>query len=135
MTHAQPNEKIEAWKIAYITKNLDLSPAEAQKFWPVYNAYKAEIEDIQKRKNTIRRGSRRVIQAKSDAELEQIADEYIDLSVRQADIQATYHLELKKILPIRKVVLFYKTEQEVNRKILEEIRRRQEERAQNRNRR
>lgn len=134
MTQAQPKERIEAWKIAYITKNLDLSPAEAEKFWPLYNAYKGEVEEIQKRKNTIRRGNRRVLQSKSDTELEQLADEYINLSVKQAEVQSYYHQELKKILPIQKVVLFYKTEQELNRKILEEIRRRQEERMNNRNR-
>jgi len=37
----QPSEKkqqeIEALKIAFISKELELTPEEAQKFWPVYN--------------------------------------------------------------------------------------------------
>ncbi len=39
---AQPEptaEKIEALRIAYLTKQLDLSTEEAQRFWPVYNEY------------------------------------------------------------------------------------------------
>lgn len=36
--------RIEALKIAYLTRKLSLSPAEAQKFWPVYNNYAAEIK-------------------------------------------------------------------------------------------
>lgn len=45
--------RIEALKIAYLTKKLNLSPAEAQKFWPVYNKYTAEIREaqIEARKN------------------------------------------------------------------------------------
>ena len=36
--------RIEAIKMAYITKQLNLSPDEAQKFWPVYNSYFDEIK-------------------------------------------------------------------------------------------
>jgi hypothetical protein len=35
--------RIEALKIAYITKKLNLSTDEAQKFWPIYNKYMDEI--------------------------------------------------------------------------------------------
>lgn len=35
-------EKIRTLKIAYITEQLNLTANEAQKFWPVYNAYAKE---------------------------------------------------------------------------------------------
>ena len=34
-----PNEKIRRAKIALITERLDLTPEQAEKFWPIYNAY------------------------------------------------------------------------------------------------
>jgi hypothetical protein len=34
---------LEAMKIAFITKRLDLSPEEAERFWPVYNKYATEV--------------------------------------------------------------------------------------------
>lgn len=44
----QPSEKkvadIEALKVAFISKDLDLTPDEAQKFWPVYNQYSKELK-------------------------------------------------------------------------------------------
>jgi len=40
-------EKIEALKIAFITQKLQLTPDEAQKFWPVYNQYENEIRSLQ----------------------------------------------------------------------------------------
>lgn len=39
-------QQIETAKIAYITKNLELTPAEAQKFFPIYNEYRKEMRDI-----------------------------------------------------------------------------------------
>src|ERR1700712_1124417 len=36
--------RIDALKIAYITKKLDLNPEEAQRFWPIYNQYMVEIK-------------------------------------------------------------------------------------------
>lgn len=39
-------EKIQALKIAFITQKLDLTVDEAQKFWPVYNRYEAEIKQV-----------------------------------------------------------------------------------------
>jgi hypothetical protein len=39
----QPGSVLEAMKVAFITKRLDLSPEEAQRFWPVYNKYAFEI--------------------------------------------------------------------------------------------
>lgn len=43
---AQPGrgEKIEAIKVAYITRELNLTADEAQRFWPVYNEYFKELK-------------------------------------------------------------------------------------------
>lgn len=42
-----PSEKkqqdIEALKVAFISKELELTPDEAQKFWPLYNQYSKEL--------------------------------------------------------------------------------------------
>ncbi|MFT3846670.1 MAG: hypothetical protein QM725_16540 [Lacibacter sp.] len=42
----EPNQekKIQALEIAFISRKLDLTPDEAQKFWPVYNEYRKEMK-------------------------------------------------------------------------------------------
>lgn len=48
---AQVREKtqtLEAVRVAFITKELNLTPSEAQQFWPVYNNYTAEIKSARK---------------------------------------------------------------------------------------
>jgi hypothetical protein len=39
-------ERIKALYVAYITRQLDLTPDEAQKFWPVHAQYEAELKSI-----------------------------------------------------------------------------------------
>lgn len=44
---AQDNQRdrntLQGYKIAFLTKKLNLTPEEAQKFWPIYNKYEAEL--------------------------------------------------------------------------------------------
>ncbi len=42
--YEQNREKIETYKIAFITDKLALSPEEAEKFWPVYNENRDRVE-------------------------------------------------------------------------------------------
>jgi len=41
---AQKGEKMQAIKVAYITREVNLTEDEAQKFWPVYNKYFEELK-------------------------------------------------------------------------------------------
>jgi hypothetical protein len=44
--NGQRAEKIQALKIAFITQKLQLTSAQAEKFWPVYNQYQDEIKNL-----------------------------------------------------------------------------------------
>jgi len=44
------NDKIKALKTAFITEALDLSPKEAEKFWPIYNIYDKKIMELRYKK-------------------------------------------------------------------------------------
>ena len=45
------SERIESLKIAYITKQLQLTSDEAQKFWPVYNSYQEDMKKLVRESN------------------------------------------------------------------------------------
>lgn len=47
------NNRTEAIRIAFITRQLNLTPQEAQKFWPVYNAYMDELRGVRKSQDEI----------------------------------------------------------------------------------
>ena len=49
MTKEQ-RERLESFRIQFITKKLDLTPAEAEKFWPVYNEQKEASRNLMETK-------------------------------------------------------------------------------------
>src|SRR5690606_9246231 len=54
-SRAERFERIEAAKIAFITNELNLTPAEAQDFFPVYNQYYEEISKLRQERRSVRR--------------------------------------------------------------------------------
>ncbi len=85
--------KLEALKIAYLTKKLDLSTEEAQRFWPVYNKYADEI--------------RKVRVEQKDKNLPEI-----DVEDRILNIRKKYNGEFSKALSPEKANLFFRSEKE-----------------------
>jgi hypothetical protein len=39
-------EKLQAMEVAYLTRELNLSPEDAQKFWPVFNKYRDDVRSV-----------------------------------------------------------------------------------------
>lgn len=42
----KPPPNVEALKVAFLTRQLELTPDEAKKFWPVHDLYMGEIEKL-----------------------------------------------------------------------------------------
>ncbi|MFT3948625.1 MAG: hypothetical protein QM763_16800 [Agriterribacter sp.] len=43
VTEPEKGERIKSLEIAYLTRQLQLTPEEAEKFWPVFNQYRKEL--------------------------------------------------------------------------------------------
>ena len=49
----EKKEEIDALKVAFITNNLALTTSEAEKFWPVYNAFEDKQFEIKHQKSLV----------------------------------------------------------------------------------
>lgn len=110
---AQEKEKKEnrkAKKIAFITQKLDLTPAEAEKFWPVYN--EAETERIALRKEHKAAKPDKKISEMTDTEVETLIDKGLEMQQKELDLRKKYHAKFKEILPIKKVAKLIHLEHE-----------------------
>lgn len=121
-----PADRIAAMKVGFLTQRLNLTPAEAEKFWPVYNQYEAEMDALRKDKREEVFLARENFETMSDAEVEQMVNDLMELEKRRSDIITRFHAEFKRVLPIRKVALLYKAERDFRQRIIDEVRRRQE---------
>jgi hypothetical protein len=127
----QMREKVDAMKIGYLTDYLDLTPDEAKSFWPVYNKYQDELDQLRKTRKNNFLNEQMNFDSMSDADLEKMVDGEIAFHQSELDLQKKYHPQFKKILPIRKVAKLYRAEEEFKKRLLEMIReKRKEERRQ-----
>lgn len=120
---AQPNRKvdIEAARIAFITKEVGLTPEEAQVFWPVYNQYQEEMKGVRKEQRELRKGARQNFDTKSDKEIEDWMDREIALRQEEVALQQKYHVKLKEVLPIKKLARLYMAEEKFKKQMLQRL--------------
>ncbi len=99
-------QRLEALKIAYITRKLDLTPEEAQRFWPIYNQYSADL-----------RSTRQHSSQENGSEIE--------LEEQILNIRKKYNGQFTQALSPGKVNTFYKSEKEFGQFVQKEMERRQ----------
>ncbi len=122
-------DEIRAQKAAYLTTKLDLTPAEAQQFWPVYNEYSQKKEEIH-RERFSKKGHPKPIDPDqmTDEEAGQMIDQMVADQGKMAALEKEYSLKFRKILPVKKVLKLYEAEMDFKRVLLDRIKDRRPER-------
>lgn len=105
-------EKYKAEKVSFLTTNLDLSPAEAQKFWPVYNQMEKEKSEMQMIRRELEQKVRDAAETLSDSEIVKLTREFASNQEKEGALNSKYNEEFLKILPPKKVLQLYKVEGE-----------------------
>ena len=108
----QQKENIEARHIGFITNQLQLTPQEAQVFWPVYKRYHAEVEALRKNHVTELFSAKVNFDTYTDDQVSKLIDDEMDYRQKELDAQRKYNPEFKKVLPVKKVAKFYRAEQQ-----------------------
>jgi len=103
-------ETVKAERISFLAPKLNLTPAEAQTFWPVYNEYEKKRWDIQGKRLNFERMPSYNLTSQTDEELLKITKSYIESFEMEGDLRKEYHKKFTQIIPLRKVVLVYKAE-------------------------
>lgn len=125
-TFSQDNDRLKSNKVAFLTEKLDLTVNEAQVFWPLYNEYDGKLDKILTEKRTILSKVNKNQNSISQAEQTKLADRLTELEINEADLQKEYHEKFKTVLPIDKVLKYYKAETEFKKHILKELQKRNE---------
>ncbi len=113
-------ERIKAMKVSYITEKIDLTPQEAQHFWPIYNEFDAKMDETRR---TIRKSHKNdaSIDEMTDTEVEQMILKHNKARQKELDLMNEYHSKFKAILPIKKVAKLYKAEHGFKRELLKKL--------------
>jgi hypothetical protein len=117
-TPAEKKAKIEAWHTAYLTTEMKLTSEESQKFWPIYTAYKAELDLLERPRKSIGK----TIDQMTDSELKQLIYKELDNELARANIDRKYVEKFLAILAPIKIVRMKKAEKDFKRMVLEQWR-------------
>lgn len=120
---AKAKEKIIAARIAYITEKLNLTPAEAEKFWPIYNEFDQKRKDLRVEAKDLR-NTPDPAKSKEENDKNAIAQQH-QLRQRELDLERDYSKRLLDVVSAQKVRALPKTEKDFRDLLLRQIQQRQ----------
>ena len=120
-------EKVNNLKIAYLTKELELSSSQAEKFWPVYNNYEKEL--MQTRKSFKQKHMNDRMDGLSDKESKDLLDDQMAMETAVIAIRKNYRNEFLKVLSPQQLVTLMEAEKRFNQMLKDKMRARREDRA------
>ena len=121
----EPNKKeqIKALKTAFITTELELTPAEAEKFWPIYNAF--EEKHFELRHEKIRSYQNRLEKDLATISEKEAAQMLTKIEAAEDDLyqlRKKFNTDIKGVLSSLKIIKLRKAEENFNRKLLKQYR-------------
>ncbi|RXG27203.1 hypothetical protein SAMN02745246_03391 [Leeuwenhoekiella marinoflava DSM 3653] len=121
------HEHIKALKVPFLTEELELTPAEAEKFWPIYNVYDNAMNDLRTRERDLfqekfsESGSKNNL---SETEAKKLMTEYNDIIKRKYQLESELMNNLTQKLPASKMVFLPEAEHKFGKKLWEEYKKR-----------
>lgn len=113
-------EKVKALKVAYLTNNLSLTATEAEKFWPIYNAYDEKQFELRHEKM-------KMLKERLDAEaVDNLSDKQALAMINQIESveddlyqnRKKFITSLKAVLSPVKILKLKKAEDDFNKSLL-----------------
>lgn len=120
----EKREKIKAFKVSFLTTELELTSSEAQKFWPIYNAYDDKQFELrhEKMKTYLRKLNDDNVNSMSEKEAATLLSQIESTDKELYVLREKFMSNLKKILSAQKILKLKKSEDDFHRKLLKQYR-------------
>jgi hypothetical protein len=120
----EKREKIKAFKVSFLTTELELTSTEAEKFWPIYNAFDDKQFELrhEKMKTYLRKLDDDNINSLSEKEACTLLSQIESTDKELYLLREKYMASLKKVLSSKKILKLKKSEDDFNRKLLKQYR-------------
>jgi hypothetical protein len=114
-------QKVQQLKIAFFTKELDLSTEEAEKFWPVYNEMAKEIKSKKRDRKVLSKELKEGFDSLSDADFKKKTTEILDLEIEEAELKKEYINKIAGIIGYKKATKLLSLEAKFKRELLNKL--------------
>ena len=120
----EKREKVKALKVAYITEQLELTTDEAQKFWPIYNAFDDNQAELRHEK------MRSILDRFKPGNVEKLSEKDASNSLAQMEkieedlfnLKKKFIKDLQGVISAKKIIKLKKAEEDFNRELLKQMR-------------
>jgi len=110
-------EKIKADKKLVVATNMNLTDAEAKSFWPLYDGYQKELDQINQRVLSAIKGYADAYNAGkgeiSNDAAKKLLNEALAVEESELKLRQSYSVKLSKVLPATKVVRYLQIENKI----------------------
>jgi hypothetical protein len=117
---AKIEERIKAQHIAFISNRLQLTPKEAEQFWPLFNEFHDKQKAIRKAADEQRK---KPFDEMTDTEVEKMIASELDIQSRELELRKEYYQKFKTIISVKKIAKLYRAERDFRMSVLDNIKR------------
>lgn len=115
----ETSERMEALRIAFMTERLALTPDESKAFWPMHEAFEAQMEAqrdaMRTQKNNFNASNA------SDAELQKFVQDLAEQRKSMVDLESDHLLEVAELLGAERALKLPEMQRELARNIRERM--------------
>lgn len=113
-------EKIDSEKTAFFTEKMSLTPAQAPKFWSLYNDYQSKDHSLNKKKRELRRKAKSG--EFSEKEYEEMVRELLSIEREKQELQEKFFDDISKFLSAKQMFQYYEANSEFHANLLKKLR-------------
>jgi hypothetical protein len=128
LSFAQNNrkiEKIKAIQVAFISNKLNLTPEEAQKFWPIFNQFSDKQFDLKfKRKMLLLKMNPQNATPVSDSEMSKLLADSENLEAEIQNNRSRLIKDLQGVISPQKIFMLKQLEEEFKKTLLKQFKNR-----------
>ncbi|HEY5747188.1 MAG TPA: hypothetical protein VIU12_13990 [Chryseolinea sp.] len=130
-TDTKARNKIQAARVAYITDQLQLTPQEAEKFWPIYREFAERRKALRQQLKEVKHNP--TPDQNPEQNSQAALDAQFKIKQQELDLEKDYSGRLLKVISAQKLRTLPDAERRFRQMILDQIQRRQmqQERRQN----
>ena len=107
-------EKIRTDKKLLVATNMQLTESEANAFWPVYEAYQADLAKLRAREIKLIEEFATKYETMSDDAAKKLLDDALSIDSDHQKLRQSYLSKFRGVLPDKKVARYYQLESKID---------------------
>lgn len=114
----QGRDKLELLRVNFINQNVELTSAEAEKFWPIYNEYNDKLKAV---KRNLRQSYRKKPSELTERDAEELYQLELQSRLAETELYKQYSEKIKAIIGVKKFVKLRVAEEKFKQEVIKTI--------------